>query len=115
NATGDDSRRFDAIDQTSAFLQNELRWDPTQALGTNLCTRTYASKDIGGDLLGPDTCGPSPLVQRYNGTILQSTGVGAGKGIARVVYVASYVDQANAAGLALNQDFTVYTHLFYNF
>ncbi|HUR61917.1 MAG TPA: carboxypeptidase-like regulatory domain-containing protein [Candidatus Thermoplasmatota archaeon] len=112
--TGDDSRFYSTVDGTPTFLQNELRWTPTQTLGTNLCMRTYASKDIGGKLLGPDTCGPDPILQSYNATQLKAAGVGEAPGIERVVYVASYFP-ANAAGFALNQDFTVFTHLFYNF
>lgn len=112
--TGDSSRFFSPIDRTPSFLQNELRWTATQALGTNLCMRTYASKNIGGTLLGPDTCGPDPILQRYNGTNLAKQQVGSGMGIERVVYVASYLP-SNTFGFALNQDFTVYTHLFYNF
>lgn len=111
--TDDDSRRFDAIDSTPTALQSELVWKPTQALGTNLCMRHYASEDIGGPVLMGDVCGPSPLVQQASGERLGETEVGAGNGIERVVWVDDFAVDTTA-GVAVNQAFDVYTALFYN-
>ncbi len=53
-------------------------------------------------------------MQAYNLTHLEETEVGLTQGIERVVWVDDFaVDRT--AGLALEQRFTVYTHLFYNF
>ena len=111
--TDDNSRRFDAIEGVPAFLQSELVWQSTQALGTNLCMRHYASEDIGGEVLVDDACGPSPLLQQVDGARLDETGVGRDVGIERLVWVAGYADRL-APGVAYSQQVDVYTHLFYN-
>ncbi len=75
--------------------------------------RHYASEDIGGTNLG-DVCGPTPLLQSFNATVLNETAVGSGQGLERVVWVDDFLVDTTL-GLAVNQQFTVYTHLFYNF
>jgi hypothetical protein len=112
--TNDNSRRFDPVDSEPAFLQSELDWETTQALGTNLCMRHYASDGIGGEIVADDVCGPRPLVQMSNGTRMNETSVGSGQGIERVVWVDDFLVDTTL-GLAFNQQFRVYTHLFYNF
>lgn len=112
--TDDNSRRFDEIDDQPTFLQSELDWDTTQALGTNLCMRHYASEGIGGEVLMDDVCGPAPLMQVAGADVLNGTAVGSGMGLERVVWVDDFAVDTTL-GLALNQQFTVYTHLFHNF
>ena len=111
--TDDNSRRFDAVEGVPAFLQSELVWQSTQALGTNLCMRHYASEEIGGEVLVDDACGPSPQLQQVDGARLDETGVGRERGLERLVWVAGYGDEL-APGLAYSQQVDVYTHLFYN-
>lgn len=112
--TDDNSRQFSSVDGVPRFLQAELLWEPTQTLGTSLCMRHYASEDIGGEVLVDDVCGGNPLLHQVDAARLNETKVGAGKGIESVVWVDGYGDHLGP-GLALNQRFTVYTHLFYNF
>lgn len=111
--TDDNSRQFDPIDGEPSFLQSETLWVPTQALGTSFCMRQYASEDIGGDILAGDVCGESPLVQQVGAERLNETGVGTTQGLERLVWVSGY-GAPQGPGLALNQQFDMYTHLFYN-
>lgn len=111
--TDDNSRAFDAIDAEPSFLQSETLWEPTQTLGTSFCMRQYASEDIGGDVLVDDVCGESPLVQQVDGARLNETGVGTTQGLERLVWVSGY-GAPQGPGFALNQQFDLYTHLFYN-
>lgn len=116
---GDDSRKEDPIGIPPDFMQSELTWDSTQALGSNLCMKHYARDpdrfepimDTQGRL--HEACGAVPVVQSFNHTRLNETKVGEGRGIERVVWVAYAVD--GALGLAFQQQFTVYTHIFHNF
>ena len=110
----DQSRRFDMIERRPHFVQSELDWRATQVAGTNLCIRHYASSGLGGDILG-DQCGPAPLTFQINETKVEETGIGNTRGIERVVWVASWTDEAPTAGIAIDQPFIIFTHLFFNF
>lgn len=110
----DDSRSFDMIDRVPTFIQTELQWSHTQPAGRKLCMRQYASSGIGGDMLG-DVCGESPLAMQLEYAKIEETGIGNTRGLERVVWVASWTDEAPTAGIAIDQDFVVYTHLFHNF
>lgn len=119
DVTGDDSRREDLIVLPPEFLQSELTWDSTQALGSNLCMKHYARDGSDFEPIRDtqdrlhEACGAVPVVQSFNRTELNATQVGEGRGIERVVWVAYAVD--GALGLAFQQQFTVFTHVFHNF
>lgn len=114
DAVEDGSRTFDMIDRVPDFLQSEMAWEHTQPAGTNLCLRHYASSGIGGDILADDACGPSPLTVPVDADALQSNGIGNTRGLERVTWVDHWLAEGTA-GLAIDQGFTVYTHLTYNF
>lgn len=114
DVVGDQSRRFDMINARPHFVQSELDWTPTQVAGSNLCMRHYASSGIGGDILG-DVCGANPLTFHINETKVEEVGIGNTRGIERVVWVASLTQEAPVAGVAIDQPFVIYTHLFFNF
>lgn len=119
DVAGDDSRKEDPIGVPPEFLQSELTWDSTQALGSNLCMKHYAIDDDGFEPItdtqerANEACGARPVVQSFDRESLNVTGVGEGRGIERVVWVAYAVD--GALGLAFQQQFTVFTHVFHNF
>jgi len=109
----DGSRDFQMIHGTPSWLQSELDWEHTQPAGENLCMRHYASSGIGGDTLG-DVCGPTPLTFQVDGDQAEQTGLGNTRGLERVVWVDFWL-APNTVGVAIDQDFTVYTHHFHNF
>jgi hypothetical protein len=119
DVTGDDSRREDPIAVPPQFMQSELTWQSTQALGSNLCMKHYARDGTDFEPIRDtqdrlhEACGAVPVVQSFNRTELNATHVGEGRGVERVVWVAYAVD--GALGLAFQQQFTVFTHVFHNF
>jgi hypothetical protein len=119
DVTDDESRRQDAVDVQPDFLQSELTWDSTQALGNNLCMKHYAIDEEGFEPIvdtqgrAAEACGAVPVVQSFDRASLNATAVGQGRGIERVVWVAYAID--GALGMAFEQQFTVYSHLFHNF
>lgn len=117
--TEDDSRKEDFVARLPDFLQSELHWDSTQALGDNLCMKHYARRDSDFEPItdtqgrSAQACGGVPVIQAFDQAHLNATHVGGERGIERVVWVDYAVPQA--LGMAMNQRFSLYTHVFHNF
>ncbi len=114
--TDDHSRNYFDVDGTPDFVQAELTWKTTQTLAQDACMRNYSSTGLGGTTLVSDSCGASPRVQRIEGARLNETDVGAGRGIENVVWVSPLgAGGVPVLGVAIDQPFDVYVHLFHNF
>ncbi len=114
--TDDHSRNYFDVDGVPDFFQSEMIWESTQALARDACMRNYASTDLGGSLLTDDACGPSPLASPASQERLDELGVGAGMGVENVVWVSPLrAEGVPVLGVAIDQRFDVYIHLFYNF
>ncbi len=108
----DESRRFETLAARPHFIQSELTWEHTQPAGENLCLRHYASSGIGGDIAAEDACGVTPQITTIDEQKIEETGIGNTRGLERLVWVDHWVP--GVAGLAVDQEFAVFTHQFFS-
>jgi hypothetical protein len=141
--TQDHFNQFIAVANVPTWIQHEVVWDATQSTGNmlNLAMRTGTidqwndggyGADIGGDIIGT-----SPLVGIINTTYIQQLAdrddpieIGVnGTGLAPAVFTGGmegtqvcFPDTpatnpicSFATGAAVNQKFTMYTHIFYGY
>ena len=104
------------FERTPDFVQIEMAWDSTQAFGDELdLTVLPLSGEAVVEAIGHAE-GISPLVVRLNATALAAGNVGADIGIDLAVFAGQgEVAAGRGFGAALNQRFTVFTHVFYGF
>lgn len=95
------------------WVQTDLEWDGSQPLGDRMSIR-----------LGPDSCedtkwganeGISPLTVSMPRVLLQDKEVGVDNGLCVRVFVWVSELAADLVGAGVQQDFTAFTHSFYNF
>lgn len=115
NVTGDNVVYPLTFEQLPDVLHAELVWQSNQAMGTSLTL-----------VVGPPNCadikwsrsdGPSPRIIQLNATQLEKNEVVAGEegGLCYRVFNWTAEELANTAGLTLQQKFTVYFVMFFNF
>jgi hypothetical protein len=100
------------------FAQGELIWESTQALGDEL-SFNWRKTGTNNDYI--DTEGPSPLLLQANYTLFEENDVGAGEPLRTVIFTGHNPATEPPGGLTwgvgvqLQQKFTLYLHVFYNF
>lgn len=128
NVTADNIFTFYLPPAVPAWAQGELVWTSNQQLGQGLQLFLSHSTPENAAGTGFDgnmnvTRGPSPLLGTVNATVLADSGVGLGSGIMPRVYPAPYDPTVqclpsigcDGAGAAVEQRFTLFLHLFYNY
>ncbi|MCA1811241.1 MAG: carboxypeptidase-like regulatory domain-containing protein [Halobacteriales archaeon] len=133
NVTRDNAVTDIALDAAPAWTQHELVWQPTQSLGDQLrLVVRGTSQDIneGADL--NSTVGVSPLLATANTTVLGDAGVGPGWTLTLIVFAGGMAGSGSQvctppvpgvlggaclfdSGATLEQEFTLYSHLFHGF
>jgi hypothetical protein len=110
-------------DSLPSFAQSEMVWDSTQALGDGL------KLDYTDDRQGLDNyvmvVGGSPLIGNANQSVLEAHDVDGDTGLYIRIFAGSVdgttppqcipAQPCEGVSLVLNQDYTVYTTLFYHF
>jgi hypothetical protein len=105
------------------FAQGELVWQSTQSLGDEL-SFNWRRDDTNDDYV--DTEGPSPLMIRANQTLFEENEVGTEQPLRTVIFTGHNPSTEPpcvpepggcfwGVGLQLQQRFTMYVHIFYNF
>ena len=98
------------------FIQVEMVWDSSQALGDEM-DLTLVANDGGATV--PDVAhaeGQSPLMANLNATAIAAAGFGPGVDLDLFIFVGqSDVAQGRGAGAAVNQRFQVFTLFFFGF
>lgn len=137
NVTADNFITFIPVDGgVPRWIQHELVWQATQAGGDQFNLAARSAKPGGGfDDLPGDFIGPSPLLATINATVIHDHDIGRnGTGLLPSVFTGGIKgtgDQVCApvlpsplphggfclfdTGATLEQDFTLYTHIFYGF
>jgi hypothetical protein len=130
NATQDHHFGSLQLDGSPLWVQHETVWTSTQALGDQLHVFTDARTGSDGnrteDSLN-DTAGPSPLLTVEDTAALEKAGVGPGSLIGFDVFAGGMPSSGSQVcdpvsggcfwdtGMTLEQDFTIYSHVFYGF
>lgn len=106
-----------------AFAQSEMLWKSTQALGNGMKLQ-YTDDSDGLDNFAVSV-GPSPLMVRANGTVLESKAIMDDVGLYVRIFAGSVEgtrppqcvpsQPCEGVSVVINQAFTVYTVFFYGF
>ncbi|MCA1812166.1 MAG: carboxypeptidase-like regulatory domain-containing protein [Halobacteriales archaeon] len=139
NVTSDNFSMFIAVDGgVPLWIQHELVWDATQAAGNqfSLVARTATAEGFQGGSYEKDLpdqpTGESPLLAVVNTTTIKEYDIGRnGTGLAPAVFTGGVEGTGSQVcapdtpatnpfcafdtGVTLEQDFTMYTHVFYGF
>jgi hypothetical protein len=132
NVTNDRVFAFQTVTGTPDFVQAELAWETTQSLGDWLMLfENYGTLDEfnGGGFAGTfnTTQGPSPIFVTVNATELQAAEIGTTNHLVPEVLAGPNeatqtclpdqpaVRPCGGYGVAVEQRFSLFTHLFYNF
>jgi hypothetical protein len=127
NLTRDNDGTTIPVDGTPLWVQHETVWQATQSLGEQL----HLFVSAGPNSLN-DTAGSSPLLTVVNTTTLQAAKVGPGSVLDLTMFAGGMKDSGAQvctpaidplgpascmwdSGATLEQEFTIYTHLFYGF
>lgn len=98
------------------WIQSELVWESTQALGNTLDLTAIAND---GGVTVPDfarSVGPSPLLMTVNSSVILEYKLGPGVLLDFSVFAGEEPNPAGrGAGLALSQSYRLVTHMFYGF
>jgi hypothetical protein len=134
NVTRDNDGTSIPVDGFPLWVQHETVWQATQSLGEQL--HLFVSALQGGASATStslnDTAGPSPLLTVLNTTALAAAKVGPGTLLQLTVFAGGMKDSGSQvctpqvnpvlsysclwdSGATTEQEFTIYTHLFYGF
>lgn len=100
------------------FAQGELVWESTQTLGDEL---SFNWRKTGTNTDYIDTEGPSPLLLAANYTLFEKNDVGVSEPLRTVIFTGHNPATEPPGGILwgvgvqLQQKFTLYLHVFYNF
>jgi hypothetical protein len=100
------------------YAQGELVWESTQTLGDEL-SFNWRKTGTNSDYI--DTEGPSPLLLAANHTLFEENDVGTEEPLRTVIFTGHNPATEPPGGVAwgvgvqLQQKFTLYLHVFYNF
>jgi hypothetical protein len=134
NVTRDNAVTDIFLDAAPLWAQHELVWQPTQSLGDQLrlvVRGTPADSSYGSSELN-STVGVSPLLATANTTVLADSGIGPGGAITLIVFAGGMAGSGSQvctppvpgaldgaclfdSGATLEQEFTLYSHLFHGF
>jgi len=124
NVTNDDFIHNFAIDKPPQWVQSEMVWDTTQTLSDRMWLwHSYANED--GVFQGSikSVTGPSPLKIASNETEAGEVSLGAPNMLTIRIFSGDVegttppicVLFCNGPGVAIQQEFQVFTHVFYNY
>lgn len=98
------------------WVQAEMVWSPTQALATNMLLTLSPQNGSAVQTIAATANGPSPLAVSVDRLQLQEWEVEGGQPLAVSAFVGNNTPEpAPAAGLAAQQPFEFFTHLFYGY
>jgi hypothetical protein len=117
NVTSDNTQVHYQPQRVPTWVQSEMVWDSTQSLGSDL-SLMYSwdcGDDNGGFLCDHEVSGTSPLLLTADGAAIEKVGIGNSTDIYVRVFNTAAASAGGALGATLEQEFTVYTHVFYGF
>jgi len=99
------------------FIQSEMVWESTQSFGSDLDLTAVAND---GNATIPDFAeveGPSPLLMKINGSLIQQYHLGPKVRFELWVFSGQAQEPVpgRGVGVAANQRFAIYTHMFYGY
>jgi hypothetical protein len=115
DVTGDNARVRYQVPRVPTWVQSELVWTSTQALGTDLSLMYSYSCDDPIYYCDHQVQGASPLLLTAGPADIQKVGIGNETGLFVRVFNTGTGASQGTVGATLQQDFTLYTHLFYGF
>jgi hypothetical protein len=117
NVTADNTQVHYPVQRVPTWVQSELVWQSTQALGSDLSL--MYSWDCGeqnnGFLCDHGADGASPLLLTADAKAIQEIGIGNSTDVYIRVFNTAAAASQGTAGATVEQDFLVYTHVFYGF
>ncbi|HUR61545.1 MAG TPA: carboxypeptidase-like regulatory domain-containing protein [Candidatus Thermoplasmatota archaeon] len=114
NVTNDNTQVHYQVARVPSWVQSEMVWQSTQALGTDLSL--MYSYDCGETLYcDHEVSGVSPLLLAAGPEDIQKIGIGNSTDVYIRVFNSGTAESMGRAGLTLEQDFTIYTQVFYGF
>ena len=116
NVTADNTQVHYQPQRVPTWVQSEMVWQSTQALGSDLgLMYSWSCDSNGGFLCDHGVDGPSPLLLTANGKDIQKIGIGNSTDIYIRVFNTAASSSMSTVGATVEQDFIVYTHVFYGF
>jgi len=119
NTTNDDTQVHYQVQRVPTWVQSEMVWDSTQALGTDLSLMYSYGPESGCDdpiyLCDDRVDGPSPLLLAAGPKDIQKVGIGNSTDIYIRVFNTGTTTSQGLVGATIEQSFTVYTQVFYGF
>lgn len=105
------TQRIDLLYEGSGiqWWQGELVWDATNVASERLCLGLYAET-----MAGDDVCGPNPVVQAMNRTLVEINDLESGEAFDLFVYP-DHLAADVSGNLVVQQGFKVVHYAFYNF
>lgn len=117
NLTQDNSQVRHPVSQVPTWVQSEMIWTSTQALGGGMSV--MYSWDCDDTLLcDHEVSGTSPLLLTADAEAIDKIGIGTAMPDVYIrTFTAAAVDglPINSAGLTIEQSFEIYTHVFYGY
>jgi hypothetical protein len=117
NVTNDNTQVHYLPQRVPTWVQSEMVWQSTQSLGTDL-SLMYSwdcGSDNGGFLCDHQVSGQSPLLLTANAQDIQKVGIGNSTDIYIRVFNTGTAETMGNVGATVEQEFTVYTTVFYGF
>ncbi len=136
NVTNDEFIGYFEVDGPPQWVQSEMFWSSTQAISDRMWLwHSYADEtgDFSGSFPDPHVTGPSPLLLTHNESQAAEVALGNPNQLVLRVFsgdiegtsapdaidncygVPGVACFANGPGFAIQQEFTIFTHLFYNY
>ncbi|MEA3203684.1 MAG: Carboxypeptidase regulatory-like domain [Thermoplasmata archaeon] len=116
NVTTDNTQVHYQVQRVPTWVQSELVWQSTQALGSDLSVMySWTCDTNGGFLCDHSVDGPSPLLLTAGAKDIQKIGIGNSTDIYVRVFNTATSASMGTVGATVEQDFLVYTHVFYGF
>src|SRR5258708_7890172 len=114
NVTADTTQVHYPVQRVPAWVQSEMVWQSTQALGSDLSLQY--SWDCGQTFLCDHAVsGTSPLLLTAGAPDIKKIGIGNTTDVYVRVFNTGTGSSMGTVGATLEQDFVVYTHVFYGF
>lgn len=116
NQTHDNTQTKHAVDRVPTWVQSEMVWSSTQALGGTMSLMYSWTTDCPDSpfLCDHDVEGTSPLLLTADAEDIAQIHIGDGEDVYIRTFTGS-VEGTVPAGLTLQQSFDVYTHVFYGY
>jgi hypothetical protein len=114
--TADHTQVHYQVARVPSWVQSEMVWQSTQALGSDLTLEySYTCDTNGGFYCDHGVAGGSPLLLTASPKDIQTVGIGNATDVYIRVFNSAAASSMDTLGFTLEQDFVIYTHVFYGF